>query len=142
MTTTLIILGVLAAFVIYIVISYKKSQNMPDTPSSPKIKMLSNKNFKPQIRSGITLVDFWAPWCGPCKMMSPILNEVAESAGDDVIVGKVNVDNQQPLAGKYKVRNIPTLIMFRDGKEVNRYVGVKSKKFLLKEIEKNRIEIS
>lgn len=138
MTTTIIIIGLLAAFVTFMVISYKRAQNMPDTPNSPKIKVLNNKNFKPLIRSGITLVDFWAPWCGPCKMMAPILNEVAESAGDGVAVGKVNVDHNQPLSNKYKVRNIPTLVMFKDGKEINRYVGVKNKKFLLKEIEKNR----
>ena len=138
MTTTLIIIGILAAFVGYIAFSYKKVQNMPDTPNSPKIKVLNNKNFKPIIRSGITLVDFWAPWCGPCKMMAPILNDVAESADADVTVAKVNVDHNQPLANKYKVRNIPTLVMFKDGKEINRYVGVKNKKFLLKEIEKNR----
>jgi thioredoxin 1 len=138
MTTTLIILGVLAAFVVYIIISYKRSQNMPDTPNSPKIKMLNNKNFKLQIKSGITLVDFWAPWCGPCKMMAPVLNDLAESIGEGATVGKVNVDHHQPLANKYKIRNIPTLVMYKDGKELNRYVGVKTKKFLIKEIERNR----
>ncbi len=138
MTTTYIIIGmVLIAFVVYIAISYKKVQNMGDTPNSPKIKVLNNKNFKPQVRSGITLVDFWAPWCGPCKVMAPILNDVAESAVEGVSVGKVNVDHHQPLANKYKIRNIPTLVMFKNGKEINRYVGVKNKNFLLKEIEKN-----
>jgi thioredoxin 1 len=138
MSTTFIILGVLAAFVIYVAISYKKSQNMPDTPNSPKIKVLNNKNFKIQIRSGITLVDFWAPWCGPCKMMAPVLNDLAESISEDASIGKVNVDHHQPLASKYKIRNIPTLVMYKEGKEVNRYVGVKTKKFLMKEIEKNK----
>lgn len=137
MSITLIILAIaFIAFVIYIAISYKKVQNMADTPNSPKIKVLNNKNFKPQIRSGITLVDFWAPWCGPCKMMAPVLNDLAESTGDQITIGKVNVDHHQPLASKYKVRNIPTLVMFREGKEVARYLGVKSKKFLIKEIEK------
>jgi len=135
---TYIILGVLVAFVAYVVVSYKKVQNMPDTPSSPKIRILDNKNFKGQIRGGITLVDFWAPWCGPCRMMAPVLNELAESAGANVSIGKVNVDHNQPLANKYKVRSIPTLVMFKDGKEVNRYVGVKSKKFLISEIDKNK----
>jgi thioredoxin 1 len=138
MTTTFIILGVLAVFVVYIIISYKRSQNIPNTPNSPKIKVLNNKNFKLQIKSGITLVDFWAPWCGPCKMMAPVLNDLAESIGEDATVGKVNVDHHQPLASKYKIRNIPTLVMYKEGKEVNRYVGVKTKKFLMKEIEKNK----
>lgn len=128
----------LIGFVIYIAISYKKVQNMGDTPNSPKIKVLNNKNFKPHIRSGITLVDFWAPWCGPCKMMAPVLNDLAESTDEGVTVGKLNVDHHQPLAKKHKVRNIPTLIMFKNGQEIKRYVGVKTKKFLLKEIDKNQ----
>ena len=137
MSVTLIILAIaFIAFVIYIAISYKKMQNMADTPNSSKIKVLNNKNFKTRIRSGITLVDFWAPWCGPCKMMAPVLNDLAESTGDQITIGKVNVDHHQPLASKYKVRNIPTLVMFREGKEVARYVGVKSKKFLIREIQK------
>jgi len=80
------------------------------------------------------LVDFWAPWCGPCRMVAPIVNEIAEEQQGKVRVGKVNVDNQQPLATKFKVRSIPTLILFRNGKEVNRFVGVKPKKVLLEAI--------
>ncbi|NOY95220.1 MAG: thioredoxin [Chlorobi bacterium] len=108
-------------------------KDIPNVANSKKIKVLNNKNFKPVIRSGVVLVDFWAPWCGPCKMVSPVLNEIAEET-DKVTIAKVNVDLQQPLAGKYKVRNIPTLIMFNKGKEVKRFVGAKSKKFLMKEI--------
>jgi len=80
------------------------------------------------------LVDFWAPWCGPCKMVAPILNEIAEEQQGKVRVGKVNVDNQQALATKFKVRNIPTLVLLKNGKEVKRFVGVKSKKTLLEGI--------
>lgn len=137
MTVTLIILViVLVGFVVFVAVSYKKTQNMPQTTNSPKIKILNNKNFKLQIRSGITLVDFWAPWCGPCKIMGPILNELAEAAEGEASIGKLNVDQNQQLARKYKVLNIPTLLMFHKGREINRYVGVKNKKFLLKEIRK------
>nr|WP_319397377.1 thioredoxin [uncultured Carboxylicivirga sp.] len=139
MSTTLIIISIIVlALAVYVVINYKKMKNMPDTPASAKIRILDNKNFKTQIRSGVTLVDFWAPWCGPCKMMSPVLNQVAESLEKGSKVAKVNVDNHQPIAAKYKVRNIPTLILFKDGKEVERYVGIKTHKFLVKEIEKHQ----
>ena len=138
MTTTLIFLGiVLGGFVIYVVRNYKKMQNMPNTPESMKIKILNNKNFKSQIRSGLVLVDFWAPWCGPCKMMAPVLNNLAEEASDSMTIAKVNVDNQQHLSQKYKIRNIPILVMFKEGKEINRYMGIKTKKFLMHEINKN-----
>ncbi len=84
----------------------------------------------------IVLIDFWASWCVPCKMMSPVLNELAEEAGPNVQVCKVNVEEYQSLASKYSIRGIPTMLLFRNGKEINRYVGVKSKDFLLQEINK------
>jgi thioredoxin 1 len=132
-TTLLVILAFLAALVGLITYNYYRMKNMKPVADSDKIKVLGNKNFKPVIRRGITLVDFWAPWCGPCKMVAPILNELAETE-NRVTIAKLNVDQQQLLAQKFKVRNIPTLIMFRDGREVRRYVGVKTKKFLEKEI--------
>lgn len=135
MTTTLYVIGgIVLILAVYVGFSYKKMKNLPPVTNSKKIKTLNNKNFKLVIRSGITLVDFWAPWCGPCKMVAPVLNEIAEET-DKVTIAKLNVDHNQPLAQRYKVRNIPTMIMFQDGKEVKRYVGVKSKKFLMNEIE-------
>ena len=135
MTTVLLIIGgIMVFFFLLIFFNRLKMKSLPNTPESLKIKTLSNKNFKPVIRSGTVLVDFWAPWCGPCKMMAPVLNDIAETAANEVTIGKVNVDNQQQLAQKYKVRNIPTLVLFSNGREVKRFMGVKSKKFLLKEI--------
>ncbi|SHE78522.1 thioredoxin [Mariniphaga anaerophila] len=131
--TLIVIIAILVVLIGLITFNYYRMKNMKPVPDSDRIKVLGNKNFKPVISKGITLVDFWAPWCGPCKMVAPILNELAES-DTRVTVGKVNVDQQQQLAQKFKVRNIPTLVMFRDGKEVRRYVGVKTKKFLEKEI--------
>jgi thioredoxin 1 len=133
-TALLVILAFLVLLIGLITFNYYRMKNMKPVADSEKIKVLGNKNFKSVIRRGITLVDFWAPWCGPCKMVAPILNDIAETE-DRVTVAKVNVDKQQQLAQKFKVRNIPTLIMFRDGTEVRRYVGVKPKKFILKEIE-------
>ena len=77
------------------------------------------------------LVDFWATWCGPCKMLSPVLDQIAEE-NDDIKVCKVNVDDQQDIAVKYKVMSIPTVIAFKNGEEVNRSVGAVPKEELLK----------
>ena len=123
-------------FIIYMVYAYRKMKNVPAVTDSENIKKLNNKNYKLIIRQGTVLVDFWAPWCAPCKMMAPVLNEIAEKENDKVTIGKVNVDQQQELAAKYKIRNIPTMILFHNGKEVTRLVGVKSKQAILKEIEK------
>jgi len=133
-TAAIIFISVIALFLAVIIFNYRKMKNTPEVKSSDKIRTLNNKNFKAQIKSGVVLVDFWAPWCGPCKMVAPVLNEVAEEMGDKVTIGKVNVDHNQQIAGKYKVRNIPTLVLFRDGQEINRFVGVKTKKFLIKEL--------
>jgi thioredoxin 1 len=133
-TGLIVILGVLAAFIALIVISQRRMKNLPEVKNSENIKVLSNKNFKAVTSKGLVLVDFWAAWCGPCKLMGPVMNEVAEEAGDQATVAKLNVDHNQDLAQRYKVRSIPTLILFKDGKEINRYVGVKQKKFLLAEI--------
>ena len=133
-TALIVILVVLVALTGLITYTYFRMKNTKPVADSDKIKTLGNKNFKPIIRRGITLVDFWAPWCGPCKVAAPILNDLAETE-DRITVAKVNVDKQQQLAQKYKIRSIPTLILFHDGVEVSRYVGVKTKRFLLKEIE-------
>lgn len=73
------------------------------------------------------LIDFWASWCGPCKMMSPVIDEIAEEMGDRIKVCKINIDEEQNLAVKYNVMSIPTFIVLKDGKEVDRSVGVQSK---------------
>jgi thioredoxin 1 len=107
---------------------------MPETEQSLKIKDLTDKNFNHQVKNNISVVDFWAPWCMPCRMMAPVFNEIAEKSLPGVQICKVNVDEYQPLASKYGIRGIPTTVLFRNGKEVNRFVGVKSREFILAQI--------
>lgn len=135
MTTTFIIIGILAvALVAWIAYSYRKMQTAPAPADHPNVKNLTQNNFKQHVGGGLILVDFWASWCGPCKLIAPVLNELAGELDGKLRIGKVNVDNQQAIAAKYKVRNIPTLILFKNGKEVKRIVGVKPKKALMAEI--------
>ena len=77
------------------------------------------------------MVDFWAPWCGPCKMLGPVIDEIADELDGSVVVGKVDIDEHPALAERYGVMTIPTVIVFKDGKEVERSVGAVPKRKLL-----------
>lgn len=98
-----------------------------------EIIKLNGENFgKEVIQSEKTvLVDFYADWCGPCKMLSPIIDEIANELGEKIKVCKLNVDENQDLAIEYEVMSIPTVIIFKDGKVANRLVGLRDKKEIL-----------
>lgn len=96
---------------------------------------LTDANFDKTIGSGVTLVDFWAPWCGPCMTQGPIVDKVAEQLDGRAKVAKVNVDEGKKVAGQYGVRSIPTLIVFKDGEIVQQFVGVQSEAQLISAIE-------
>ena len=98
---------------------------------SEQVKELTVDNFAETIASGTVLVDFWAPWCGPCKMQGPILDKVAEKIGDKAVIAKVNVDEAAPLAAQFGVRSIPTLILFKDGEKVQDFIGVQQEPALI-----------
>ncbi|MDR0445520.1 MAG: thioredoxin [Oscillospiraceae bacterium] len=88
---------------------------------------LTDESFGKEIASGVTLVDFWADWCGPCKMIAPVIEELADEYDGRVTVGKVNTDDYGEIAESLGITGIPTVILFRDGKEVTRLIGVREK---------------
>ena len=89
--------------------------------------ILTNQNFKEEVKEGLVLVDFFATWCGPCKMMEPVISKIAEEYKGKVKVGKVNVDDENELAIKYQIESIPTLILFKDGEPLKSLIGLSSK---------------
>jgi thioredoxin 1 len=137
MQTTIIVLGlVIVIFGSLYYMARVKMKNIPMVDDHKKIITLTDKNIQNQIKNKLVLVDFWASWCAPCRMMAPVLNEMAEELTGNKAIGKLNIEQYQSIAATYKVRSIPTMILFKNGKEINRFVGVKSKDFLLKEINK------
>ena len=90
---------------------------------------ITDSNFEEKVlkSSKPVMVDFWAAWCGPCRMVGPIMDELSDEYADTAIVGKVDVDSNQEFAAKYGVRNIPTVLVFKNGEVVKRQVGVASK---------------
>lgn len=95
---------------------------------------ITSENFQGEVGEARVpvLIDFWASWCGPCKMMSPVVEQIAEEMGPNAKVCKVNIDEQPELARKYNVMSIPTFLLFKDGKEVNRTIGAMPKEELAK----------
>ncbi|MGQ1946708.1 thioredoxin [Geofilum sp. OHC36d9] len=129
--------GLLAFVVIlggYIYLNYRRMKHFSTLPERDEIQHLNDKNFKTAISEGVVLVDFWASWCMPCKMMIPVLNDLSEMTQGKAVIAKLNVEEFQPLAMKFNIRSIPAMVLFKDGKEVDRFVGVKTKGFLLKQI--------
>ena len=95
---------------------------------------LNKDNFEQSIANGVALVDFWASWCGPCKMQLPIIEEFSGEMEGKATVGKVNVDEELELAQSFGIQSIPTLILFKDGEPVKKLVGLHSKEALYEEV--------
>ena len=89
--------------------------------------ILTNQNFEEEVKEGLVLVDFFATWCGPCKMIAPVISQIAEEYKGKVKVGKVNVDDENDLAMKYQILSIPTLILFKNGEPIKTLIGLSSK---------------
>ena len=135
MQTALIIIGsIILGFLILNVYARIKMKLLPKVADHASILTLTDTNFQQQTKNKVVLVDFWVEWCAPCKMMAPVLNDVAGNLTGNSHVGKLNIEQYQSMAQQFNVRSIPTLILFKNGKEVKRFIGIKQKDFLLKEI--------
>jgi thioredoxin 1 len=137
MQITMIIVGALLLLFTFLILRAKKQMSqLKDVKDSDKVKILTDQNFSSKTKNGTTLVDFWASWCMPCKLMVPVLNDLAEETNGKLTIAKLNVDEAKATASKFGVRSIPTMILFKNGKEIHRFVGVKSKDYLLKELDR------
>jgi thioredoxin 1 len=99
-----------------------------------RVQTLTASNFEGIVSEGVVLVDFWATWCPPCRIQGPIIEELAKEMGNKAVVSKLDVDDHGNIAALYQVRSIPTLIIFRDGEPVRRFVGVQQKETLAQAI--------
>ena len=103
-----------------------KTQNSRDN-----VLILTDQNFAKTIKSGIVLVDFYATWCGPCKIFAPRLEEIALEMGKKVVAGKMDTDRNQVTSLKYNIKYLPTIIIFKDGTEVKRFIGLQEKETIV-----------
>lgn len=99
--------------------------------------IVTDQNFGEEVEKSSlpVLVDFWAAWCGPCRMVAPVIEQLAKELSGRARVGKLDVDANQTTAGRFRVQSIPSLLIFKDGKEVDRMVGVQSKEAILRRLE-------
>lgn len=94
------------------------------------VKHITDDTFETETKSGFVLADFWAPWCGPCKMIAPVLEELDAELGEKLKIVKINVDENQEVASKFGIMSIPTLLLFKDGELVDKVVGFQPKEAL------------
>jgi thioredoxin 1 len=97
----------------------------------------TDQTFNQEIEEGLVLVDFWATWCGPCKMIAPVLEEMDAEMSDKVKIVKVDVDENQATASQFGIMSIPTLVLFKDGQPIDKAVGFQPKEALVQFVEKN-----
>lgn len=90
------------------------------------IQHFNDNEFQNQIKSGVVLVDFHANWCGPCRTLAPVLDQVAQEMQGKAVIGKIDIDSEQKTAAQFQITSVPTMVLFKDGKEVGRLVGLRT----------------
>ena len=113
------------------------NENVEAASAHDHIYTLTDKNFNKTIKKGVTLVDFWAEWCRPCRMQAPIVEQIAVEMQEQLKVGKLDIDHNKNVPQHYRVMNIPTMILYKDGQEVERIVGLTDKRTLMGYINKH-----
>lgn len=108
-----------------------------ESESEETVITLNSQNFDKTIQKGVVLVDFWATWCRPCRMQAPIVEEIAKEMGKKIKVGKLDTDQNKALAQRYNIMYLPTLVIFKNGKLVEQFVGLQQKEILVNAINKH-----
>ncbi len=135
-TIILITVLIIAILIAFTYISQARMRKIPLVSDHENILELNKTNFKYQLKNKTVLVDFWASWCVPCRIMAPVLNEIAADLNGNTRIGKVNIEQYGSLANDYKIRNIPTMVLFKNRQEIDRFVGIKSKEYLIKQLQR------
>ena len=129
-------------FTLLLLVSLFSANVLGNTGDEPKksspVVTLTSSNYNAEIAKGLVLVDFWAPWCGPCRKMAPVLDEIATEYKGSVKIGKLNTDNYKKFAVEKKIEALPTIVVYKDGKEIKRLVGLHTKEDLVKVITENK----
>lgn len=136
-TVGYIVIAVIVVLAFLMIRRYRMFMTGVTAEESDKLVTFNDQNFKQQLKTKVVLIDFWAEWCQPCKIQGPIVNQLAaDNEDDNVKIGKMDVEKNQKTAQQLGIRNIPTLIIFKNGKEFERLVGLKNKAVLNKAIAK------
>ncbi len=129
----ILVLVIIIALVFYMR-NLTRKINKADQEQSENLIILTDENFQKTIEKGVTLVDFWAPWCTPCKIQNPVINQIANELEGKAKVCKINVDEHKKSATQMKIRNIPNIIIFKNGNAEMQLIGVKPKHTIMKTV--------